>query len=45
MEPLLLQILDPRDERVFVFDEKIVEVFGGCLALTKQRPQFPWSVE
>ena len=41
LEPLLLQVLDPRDERAFVFEEKIVEVIGICLALTKQRPQFP----
>lgn len=44
MEPLLLQILDPRDERAIVFEEKVVEVIGVCLALTKQRPQFPWTL-
>ena len=44
MEPLLLQILDPRDKRAIVFQEKAVEVISVCLALTKQRPQFPWRL-
>jgi hypothetical protein len=36
--------LYPRDERAIVLEEKVVEEISVCLALTKQRPQFPWRL-
>ena len=37
MEPLLFQVLNPRDERAIVFPQKRVEVISVPLALTEQR--------
>jgi hypothetical protein len=37
MEPLLFQILNPRDGRAIVFLQELVEVIGVPFALTEQR--------